>query len=163
MNHLKTFHRVSKQIYAIVAAATFMGNQALAEPVVKLKGEGLLAVSKDGISSFALKGNGSHLGNFICYGEIQFVRGAEAGTWEGEGVAAIIAANGDLLVGVVKWQVGADGNGGIAFSWRDFVQFSNGCVVHSTGRFVESRPAGAISRIKSTSDGSSNIIAILIG
>ena len=43
------------------------------------------------------------------------------------------------------------------------VEFSDGTVVFTEGRFVKSRPAGAVSRIKGITDGTSNIIAILIG
>jgi hypothetical protein len=43
------------------------------------------------------------------------------------------------------------------------VQFSDGTVVSSTGRFIKSRPAGAVSKVRSITDGTSNIIAILIG
>jgi hypothetical protein len=89
--------------------------------------------------------------------------GTESRALKGQGVAVIEAANGDLLVGVVTWQIDANGNGQTAFSWRDSVEFSDGTVVFTTGRFVKSRPAGAVSRIKGITDGTSNIIAILIG
>jgi hypothetical protein len=75
-------------------------------------------------------------------------------------VTVIEAANGDLIVGIVTWQIDADGNGEIAFSWRDSVEFSDGTVVSSTGRFTKLRPAGAVSKTKSITDGSSNTVVI---
>lgn len=108
-------------------------------------------------------------GQFLSFWQIQLLRRSRIATWsgrgtlEGEGVTVIQAANGDLLVGVVTWQIDAEGNGHIAFSWRDSVEFSNGIIVSSTGRFLNSRPAGAVSRLRTISDGTSNIIAILIG
>ena len=64
----------------------------------------------------------------------------------------------DLLVGVVEWDADAEGDGlrtsHIHFSWRDSVQFSDGTVVDSTGRFVKDRPPGLVVIA---------IIAILIG
>lgn len=163
MNRLKTFSRLVSIMIAILGATALYPESALAAPVVKLTGEGFLELSTDGPSPFVLEGTASHLGRYTCIGEVDFSPGTEAGTLEGEGVAAIRAVNGDLIVGVVSWEVDADGNGHIAFSWRDSIQFSDGTVVSSTGRFVKSRPAGAVSRTRSISDGTSNIIAILIG
>ena len=131
---------------------------ASAESPVKLqKFTGTIDFTTDGISPFTLEGNASHLGQFQCYGEVEFLP-AGGGSLVGEGVAVFRAANGDLLVGVVAWGADADVNGfrtsGIHFSWRDSVQFSDGTVVHSTGRFAESRPPGLVVIA---------IIAILIG
>jgi len=66
------------------------------------------------------------------------------------------AANGDLLVGVVEMAAGADTVGGMHFSWRDSVKFSDGTVVSSTGRFADpkGRPPGLVVIA---------IIAVLIG
>ena len=163
MNHFQPLSRLPLVIVAILTATGIHAERALAGPVVKLTGKGSIEHSIDGPSHFVLQGNASHLGNYTCYGEVEFSPGAEEATWEGEGVAVIQAANGDLIVGIVTWQVDPDGNGQIAFSWRDSVQFSDETVVSSTGRFIKSRPAGAVSRFRSISDGTSNIIAILIG
>lgn len=97
---------------------------------------------------FVLNGEASHLGEFTSYGEVQFSPGEEPGSLVGEGVAVFQAANGDLLVGIVSWGVDA-GSGGfrtsrIHFSRRDSVQFSDGTVVSSTGRFLDSRPPGLV-------------------
>lgn len=132
---------------------------------VQLKGGGAIDFSAGGLSSFVLGGTGSHLGRYTSYGEVAFAPGAEEGTFAGEGIAVIEAANGDLLVGVVKWQLDADGPGHVSFSWRDSVEFSDGTIVRSTGRFAESRPPGAalnyiVVRYPTTGLG---IIAILIG
>jgi hypothetical protein len=57
------------------------------------------------------------------------------------------AANGDLLVGNVAWEVAAGGDfraSQIHFSWRDAVEFSNGTVVTNTGHFVDDRPPGLV-------------------
>jgi hypothetical protein len=163
MKHLLTFSRLPLVIIAILIATGIYAESASAEPVVKLTGEGSIELSTDGPSPFVLQGNASHFGKYTCYGEVEFSPGTEAGTLKGEGVAVIRAANGDLIVGIVTWQVDADGNGQTAFSWRDSVQFSDGAVVSSTGRFIKSRPAGAVSRLRTITDGTSNIIAILIG
>ena len=163
MNNCKTRSCLCLIVFAVLAAATICPQSALAAPVVKLTGQGFLELSTDGPSPFVLQGTASHLGKYICSGEVDFSPGAEAGSLDGEGVAVIRAANGDLIVGIVTWQVDANGDGHIAFSWRDSVQFSDGTVVSSTGRFITSRPAGAVSKVRSITDGTSNIIAILIG
>jgi hypothetical protein len=163
MNRIQSVSRLPLVIIAILTANGIYAERASAAPVVKLTGKGMIEPLTDEPSRFVLQGNASHLGKYTCYGEVEFSPGDETGTLEGEGVAVIRAANGDLIVGIVTWQVDAGGNGQIAFSWRDFVQFSNGDVVSSTGRFIESRPAGAVSRLRSITDGTSNIIAILIG
>jgi hypothetical protein len=132
--------------------------EALAESPVKLQEfTGTIDFTTDGISSFTLEGNASHLGQFRCYGEVDFLPVGD-GSLMGEGVAVFRAANGDLLVGVVSWDADDEVNGlrasGIHFSWRDAVEFIDGAVVHSTGRFIESRPPGLVVIA---------IIAILIG
>ena len=163
MKHLQNSTRLPLIIAAVLTLVGILTESALARPLIKLGGGGLIEFSSDGPSPFVMEGEASHLGKYTCRGEVDLVPGAEEGTLEGEGVVAIRAANGDLIVGIVRWDVDADGNGTIAFSWRDSVEFSDGTVVSSMGRFVKSRPPGAISRFKSITDGTSNIIAILIG
>lgn len=156
------FSRLTLVLLVIVTMTGFSTVSALASPGVKLTGTGSMTVAAEGLSTFTLEGSASHLGKYTCYGEVTFVAG-ENGTLDGTGIAVIEAANGDLIVGVVHWQIDQDGNGSLGFSWRDFVVFSDDTVVSSTGRFSESRPASAISKTKSITDGTSNIIAILIG
>jgi len=107
---------------------------------------------------FTLEGNASHLGLFSAYGEADFVPGDEEDTLVGMGPVVFTAANGDTLVGIVTWDVGAaDGDyrsSSMHFSWRDSVEFSDGTVVESTGRFITDRPPGLVVIA---------IIAILIG
>jgi hypothetical protein len=145
------------------AGAVVMGggsrNAALAESPVKLQNwKGMIDFSTEGVSPFVLSGTASHLGRFTCYGEVEFLPGEDEGSLEGDGVAAFKAANGDLLVGVVTWDAGEEVGGlragRIHFSWRDFVEFSDGTVVFSTGRFADSRPPGLVVLA---------IIAVLIG
>jgi hypothetical protein len=110
------------------------------------------------VHPFSLQGNGSHLGKFTAHGEVEFVLGAERGTLVGEGAVVFEAANGDLLVGVVTWEVDAEVDGlrttSLHFSWRDSVEFSDSTIVSNTGRFVDDRPPGLVVIA---------IIAILIG
>ena len=66
----------------------------------------------------------------------------------GEGVAVFEAANGDLLVGILTWNVdpavGDFSVGRMHFSWRDSVQLSDGTIISSSGRFVGDRPPGLV-------------------
>ncbi len=133
-----------------------------AQSAVKLSGGGSLAFNPGGISPFVLSGTASHLGRYNCFGEVAFVPGAQ-GSLDGSGVAVFQAANGDRIVGVVTWHIDAAGNGSVAFHWADYVQFSGDRVFQSTGRFATSRPPGAVSSTRLIKDGTSNIIAILIG
>jgi hypothetical protein len=61
---------------------------------------------------------------------------------------AFTAANGDLLVGVVTWDVGAEVGGNrparLHISWRDSVTFNAGTLITNTGRFIDSRPPGLV-------------------
>src|SRR5262245_17480210 len=157
MQHSQT-SRLRLIIIALLIAAALAADHTAAPRVIKLSAEASLELATDGPSPFVVAGNASHLGRYICYGEIEFSPGAEAGSLEGEGVAAIQAANGDVIVGIVTWQIDADGNGQIAFHWSDSVEFSDGTVVSSTGRFTRSRPAGAVSNTTSIKDGTSNTI-----
>jgi len=104
--------------------------------------------SSDAALPFSLTGSASHLGQFVAHGEVKFVPGEKAETLEGEGVVVFEAASGDLLVGVVQWDAAEDVDGfrstSLHFSWRDSVQFSDGTIVFSTGRFVDDRPPGLV-------------------
>jgi hypothetical protein len=132
---------------------------ALAKSAVKLKNfEGAIDFSTARTSPFVLEGTASHLGRYRCYGEVDFLPGQDAGSLLGEGVAVFEAANGDLLVAAVTWEADAEVDtlrtSHIHFSWRDSVEFSDGTIAASTGRFTESRPPGLVVIA---------IIAVLIG
>ncbi len=165
---------------AVVLAFSLATNPVLAaKSAVKLqKWSGAIDISADGIIPFTLAGTASHLGKFTARGEVDFVPGEEEGTLVGAGAVVFTAANGDLLVGHVEWTVEPpvhafyDTNqvpAGVAFdsqetedllmshihfSWADSVEFSDGTIVESTGRFVDDRPPGLVVIA---------IIAILIG
>ena len=132
---------------------------AIAKSPVKLRNmQGAIDFTPDGTSVFDLEGAASHLGTFSASGEVAFQPGAEAGSLIGDGVAVFTAADGDLLVASVTWdmepEVDGEQTARIHFSWRDSVQLSNGRIVASTGRFVTARPPGLVVIA---------IIAILIG
>jgi hypothetical protein len=130
-----------------------------AKSAVKLQNwSGAIDLSAEGPVPFTLEGTASHLGEFTAYGEAVFDLDERDGSQVGTGVVVFEAANGDQLVGIVEWDVGAEVDGfsssAIHFSWRDSVTFSDGTVVASTGRFVKDRPPGLVVIA---------IIAILIG
>ncbi|MEX2558678.1 MAG: hypothetical protein WD403_02135 [Pirellulales bacterium] len=145
-------------LFALLIVFGTTPRAVLAKSPVKLKKfVGALDVSAGGVTPFTLSGTGSHLGKYTCYGEVEFLPGEEEGSLVGEGVAVFEAANGDLLVGAVSWDVDAGGDfrtSHIHFSWSDFVEFSDGTIVPSTGRFVDDRPPGLVVIA---------IIAVLIG
>ncbi len=155
---MKCAMKPGRKVVTMVVLVTFLlrsATPASAEPVIKLQNwEGTIDYSADGLSSFTLGGTASHLGQFTAHGEIALLPGEEEGSLTGEGIVVFKAANGDLLVGVTTWQVAGDEVGQMHFSWRDSVEFSDGTVVSSTGRFVEDRPRGLVVIA---------IIAILIG
>jgi hypothetical protein len=145
--------------FGAVAGGAVIGGDAFAQSPVKLKNwGGTIDFSPEGISPFTLHGTASHLGRFTGYGEVEFEPSAVAGTLVGDGVVVFEAANGDLLVGVLIWDADAEEAecraGQIHFSWRDSVEFSDGTIVSSTGRFADNRPSGLVVIA---------IIAILIG
>jgi hypothetical protein len=135
----------------LLAVVTLVGTTprpAAAESPVKMKNFlGAIDVTAGGVTPFTLVGTASHLGEFAAYGEVEFVPGEEPGSLEGTGVVVFEAANGDLLVGRVSWEVASGGDlraSRIHFSWRDAVEFSDGTVVANTGRFVDDRPPGLV-------------------
>jgi hypothetical protein len=133
--------RIAALILVTVAAAGF-APPCLADPFVKLKGEGSVTFD-DGSAVLRVEGTATELGRFICYGEITFAPGTGPGSLDGEGVVAFAAADGDVLVGVIDWHIDADGTGQAAFHWRDTVTFGDGTTAASTGRFADRRPPGA--------------------
>ena len=160
MRYFTIRRRTLITIVVLVAFAAQSAAPALAKSPVKLqKWAGEIDFSPDGISTFVLAGNASHLGRFDAYGEVEFVPGEEDGSLIGDGVVVFEAANGDLLVGDVTWEAAAADEDDLStsrmhFAWRDFVEFSDGTVMFNTGRFVEDRPPGLVVIA---------IIAILIG
>ena len=154
--------RRSRLTITLVVLLTFgqmFPTVALAKSPVKLRNmQGVIDFTTDGTSVFDLEGAASHLGTFTASGEVEFQPGAEAGSLIGDGVAVFKAANGDLLVESVTWDMDPEVNGEqtahIHFSWRDSVRLSDGEIVASTGRFVTARPPGLVVIA---------IIAILIG
>ena len=152
-------NKITMVVVAAFFLATSAGPALAAKSAVKMKDfAGTIDFNTAGPSAFTLEGTASHLGQFTADGEIEFVPGRQAGSLVGQGVVVFEAANGDLLVGVVTWDVGAAGGdfrtSGMHFSWRDSVQFADGTVVSSTGRFLHDRPPGLVVIA---------IIAILIG
>jgi hypothetical protein len=131
---------------------------ALGQSPVKINAVASMTPQPGGPHALYLAGEASHLGNFECVGEITLVPGDREGELMGVGVAALTAANGDVLVGVVTnhtvaGDCGCSGGNGdshtdsqseMHFSWRDSVQFSDGTIARSTGRFERLRPPGAV-------------------
>ena len=121
---------------------------ALGESPVKLHHwHGAIDLTAEGVTPFFLEGTASHLGRFTCHGEVVFVPGEVEGSLVGQGVAVFTAANGDLLVGNLTWDVAPGGDfrtSRLHFSWSDSVELSDQSVVSSTGRFVKSRPEGLV-------------------
>jgi hypothetical protein len=121
----------------------------LAESAVKLHNwQGAIDLSSTPITPFTLEGTASHLGEFSCHGEVVFLLGEVEGSLVGQGIAVFEAANGDLLVGALTWEVdpaaGDFSMSRIHFSWRDFVELNDGTIVRSTGRFLQDRPPGLV-------------------
>jgi hypothetical protein len=151
----------------VMVLTTCVPARALAQSAVKFQtAEGTIQISADGPSPFILSGIASHLGRFISFGEANFLPGETEGSLVGEGVVVFTAANGDALAGVVTLEIGPEDQSvhaaQIHFSWRDAVELSNGAVVLSTGRFVNSRPPGAIIQceVRITFVGSAPVITV---
>lgn len=113
--------------------------------------QGSVDFTTDSPTTFALEGTQEHLGDFTANGEVTFTPGEADGSLVGDGVAVLENADGEKLVAVVTWNAGpqdADGNreSSIQFSWRDSVQFNDGTVVESTGKFADpaNRPPGLV-------------------
>jgi hypothetical protein len=160
---MKCFFTPSWQQLGLAVLLSFLlalPQQALAaKSAVKLqKWSGKIDFADNGPSPFTLAGNASHLGNFTADGEVTFGPVDGDGFMLGEGVVVFKAANGDLLVGTVSWNVDTSGGNqqttSMSFHWADSVTFDNGDEVSSTGRFVDDRPPGLVVIA---------IIAILIG
>jgi len=149
-----------KQFVALITVCAFFTTttaSSYGKSAVKLHNwQGTIDFSAEGPSPFSMSGTASHLGRFTATGEVEFVPGEGSTALHGAGPVVFEAANGDLLVGIATMDADAEGAGGIHFSWRDSVEFSDGTVVSSTGRFEDAanRPPGLVVIA---------IIAILIG
>jgi hypothetical protein len=135
-------------LFALLTVFGTTPKRLYAEAPVKMKHFiGEIDITAEGVTPFTLSGTASHLGRFTAYGEVEFLPGEDPGSLVGMGVVVFEAANGDLLVGEVAWEVAAGGDfraSRIHFSWRDSVQFDDGTVVFNTGRFVDDRPPGLV-------------------
>jgi hypothetical protein len=143
---------ITRRVVTLVVVAALLAcslQPAAAMSPVKLNHwSGTVNLWNAGITPFELAGTASHLGQFLASGEVEFLPIGENGSLVGAGPVVFTAANGDLLVGVVTWDVGPEAEGERAtrlhFSWRDAVTFSDGTLVASSGRFVSSRPPGLV-------------------
>jgi hypothetical protein len=148
---MKRFRILSWKKFVLVAVLTLfqaLPVNVLAKSPVKLKKFlGTIDFTTEEVTTFTLEGTASHLGKYTCYGEVVFTPLPD-GSLLGDGVSVFTAANGDLLVGAVSWDVDPEGDelltSHIHFSWRDSVTFSDGTVVSSTGRFTDDRPPGLV-------------------
>jgi hypothetical protein len=159
---MKSFRIFTLRKIALVVTLIFtqvLAPIAFAKSPVKMKNLiGSIDIAEENPVPFTLAGTASHLGKFTAAGEVEFAPGEEEGSLVGVGVVVFEAANGDLLVGNVTWDVDPVVNdfstSAIHFIWADSVEFSNGDVVFNTGRFVDDRPPGLVVIA---------IIAVLIG
>lgn len=143
---------VSRKVVALLLLLSFHASSvspALAVSPVKLHNwSGTFEPVTDSFSRFQITGSASHLGRFIAHGEVEFLPVGDDGLLMGAGPVVFTAANGDLLVGVVTWDVGAEAGGyrpaRLHISWRDSVTFNDGTLVTNTGRFIDSRPPGLV-------------------
>jgi hypothetical protein len=159
MKYLVLPNRLNVSLAVVLTLVGLAPTAGLAKSPVKMNDfSGTIDLSDENPVPFQLAGTASHLGKFTAQGEVRFVPGAQEGTLVGNGVVVFTAANGDLLVGNVAWNVEAGGGdfrtSSIHFSWADSVEFSDGTIVANTGRFVEDRPPGLVVIA---------IIAVLIG
>jgi hypothetical protein len=100
--------RRSVLLVALLTLSLILPPSALAKSPVKMtKFEGAIDLSAQGPMPFTISGTASHVGKFTSYGEVVFAPGEEPGTLVGTGPVVLEAANGDLLVGVVTWEVNA--------------------------------------------------------
>jgi hypothetical protein len=142
----------SRKVLTLVTIGAFLAcsvRPAYAVSPIKLKHwSGTIVSSTTGPATFDLAGTASHLGQFTGSGEVEFLPVGDEGLLVGAGPVVLQAANGDLLVGVVTWDVGpesgAERPARLHFSWRDAVTFNDGTTFASTGRFATSRPPGLV-------------------
>jgi hypothetical protein len=124
---------------ALVLAGAFCA-PAAAKPTLKGDLEGILILAPDGsgFARFEGHGNLTRMGRVAVYAEFLLDGAAAPGSFTGAGIAAITAANGDVLTASVVWLESGD----LEFRWPGEVTFSDGTTVRSSGRFVELPFAG---------------------
>ena len=149
MTRRKLSMRLKVVLIALLAIVQVFPRTGFAKAPVKMKNfDGTIDVTAEGVTPFTLEGTASHLGTFTAYGEVEFEPGDEPGSLLGHGPVVFEAANGDLLVGIMSWQVDPAVDdlclASIHFGWRDSAEFSDGTVVANTGRFVTDRPPGLV-------------------
>jgi hypothetical protein len=144
--------------FTLATLLMFLGvfaDSANAQAIITRDGTAAIHLATQGNSTFVVAGTAPHFGKYRGYGEVTLQPGEATGSMAGVGVGVVQAADGDLLAAIVTLRVSADGSSQVRFSWRDSVEFSDGTVVATTGRFVTHRPPGLLVVIA--------IIAILIG
>ena len=139
------FARSATGVLAILALIACLPFTAADQPLSKMNVESAtLTFSDGGFAVLRSTGTAEELGKCAAYGELVFVPGEDEDTVDGMGVIAFVAANGDVLVGVIESQIDEDTLViHWVIHWRDAVTFSDGSTVASTGRFVDHRPPGA--------------------
>jgi hypothetical protein len=101
----------------------------------------VLVFADDG-SGFATFNGGGQLtlmGKVAVRAEFVFAEGDEADTLEGIGIASFVAANGEVLVSNVLWNIDADGNGDLR---RTDVPLPR-VIASAASDFRTTNPAGA--------------------
>jgi hypothetical protein len=134
----------------MIVIAAWSVTAARAASPVKLQNAIIMVDPEAALSPLTIEGTVSHLGKVAGDGEISFEPGEEGGSSYGEGVVVLVAANGDQLVGIITLDIYPLEDGehdvDIHISWSDSVEFSDGSVFASTGRFAKTRPPGIIAR-----------------
>jgi len=134
-------------VFASLSAVTlFASLVAVADAGPTLKGplRGTLETVDDSWHAGVLMAEGhlTQMGKVAVYGEFLFEDGPEPGSYDGRGVVVFVAANGDLLVSNVAWEIDSQGHGDLEFRWPGQIELWDGTTVESTGRFVELPFAG---------------------
>jgi hypothetical protein len=132
------------RIVALVALVDFLPRAMSDQPILTIRAQGAFTIDDDGFAVAQLRGTAPGMGKFVSYGELVFAPGDQTGSFDGEGIMAFTAANGDIVAAFVEWQIGADGTNTVLVHWRDAVTFSDSTSVATTGRFVDRRPPGPI-------------------
>lgn len=136
-----------RTIFASLKALTlFASLVAVADAGPTLKGplRGMLFTVDDSWHAGVLMAEGhlTQMGRVTVYGEFLFADGPQPGSYDGEGVVMFAAANGDLLVSNVIWEIDGKGHGNLEFRWPGQIVLWDGTTIESTGRFVELPFAG---------------------
>lgn len=97
-----------------------------------------------GPAQLALTGVTDDFGRYVASGELTYAGGDQEGAQSGTGVAVVRAEDGDMIVADLTAEPQADGSTAFTFHWRDSVTFSDGTVVATDGRFVQTRPPGLV-------------------